>query len=166
MVKHFSTPGMQHQSRGIYLTVSKEMHFLIKISQIRAQIFKAASNTIVTVGKGERCFIWKKKYINKGVLCVTFFHIFAGSVGHLFSFITCPVAKWQSPSESEYVTMSFFFPRKVEWVSCRSDGNESLHAECHTNKCITSVPSSAITPPYFYLHSGWFSFGAEQSNAA
>lgn len=86
MVKHFSTPGMRHQSRGIYLTVSKEMHFLIKISQIRAQIFKA-------VGKGERCFIWKDKYINKGVLCVTFFHIFAGSVGHLFSFITCPVAK-------------------------------------------------------------------------
>lgn len=38
---------------------------------------------------------------------MTFFHILAGGVGHLFSFISWPVAKWQSQSESEYVTMCF-----------------------------------------------------------
>lgn len=35
-----------------------------------------------------------------------FFQILAGGVGHAFSFISCPVAKWQSQSESEYVTTS------------------------------------------------------------
>lgn len=59
MVKHFSTPGMRHQSRGTYLTVSKEMHFLIKISKFRDQTFTAASNTTVTVGKGQLCFLEK-----------------------------------------------------------------------------------------------------------
>lgn len=42
-------------------------------------------------------------------------------------------------------SLFFFFSRKVEWLSCRSDGNESLHAECHTNECIPSVASSAIS---------------------
>lgn len=79
--QHFSTPGT-----GTLPTVGKEMHFLIMISEIRAQIFKA-------VGKGSAVSFWEKKYIIKGVLCVTFSHIFAGSAGHLFSFITCPVAK-------------------------------------------------------------------------
>lgn len=48
MFKHHSTAGMLHVGRGIYLTVGKEMYFLTKISQIRAQIFKAASDSNVT----------------------------------------------------------------------------------------------------------------------
>lgn len=62
------------------------------------------------------------------------------------------------------MSQCLFFPppRKVEWVSCRSDGNESPRAECHTNKCIMSLPSSlpfpSIRPPYFYFSLGCFSF--------
>lgn len=48
MVKHFSTAGRLRVGRRVYPTVGKETYFLIKISQIRAQIFEAASNSNVT----------------------------------------------------------------------------------------------------------------------
>lgn len=74
-----------------------------------SDIFRAASNSNVGLWKkGGAPYRLEKRNIEIRVCRVwpspTYF---AGSAGHLFSFITRPVAKWQSPSESEYVTISF-----------------------------------------------------------